>query len=379
MSDSIKDGVGLDPAIGEEKASTAGRDGAAERDLIQSMKLYQAGERQEALRLVRPWADRGDERACLLAARLYKDEGDAVRCRNYLYTAAEQGDGDAALMLAREYLSEDPVAALEWAEKAHERQVTGAGRLIIRLASTKGSWAEVIRLAAEELAWLEDTQAEELFSDLDAVLKGNHLSDRDVLNVLEPIEQSLPKGSKGQTLLSVPCQQLREKFKDQRAKEKKAKRQAKARQVGHQAAKTTTSALGALRIPFFLLLAAAAAFGLNIVAHKMVGENDYFGVVIWGFLNCYLCNRLMVLIRTIAERNMKGNGLSEILFEGLGMFLLKMVVWAIPCAALGYMLCWQDTLREFFGSPEIGTLRIGTILLAFVEGLYGAFSDDFGL
>lgn len=362
MSDSVKEGVSLEPG-GRQSAD-------AERDLLKAMKHYQAGERQEALSLVRPWADQGDPQACLLAAKLYKDEGDVVRCRNYLYAAGEGGDGDAALMLAQEYVSEDPVVALEWAEKAHEGHIPGAGRLILRLAATKGHVKESIRQAAEELVWLDDDQGQALVAELTEILKGDPLSDEELVEVLRPIVDKLPQGAVRQAL-AAPVEAVRERREQKYRDEQRAKRQTVAKGVWHWIQPLVNVAV-----------AVVVAVALNVWIDRIVCAQNAEGFMhivlrlLGGAGNCAGCGMAVGLVHHLTKHGrLSPTGVMD---GAIGFVVVAVILpWAlaigVPLLLLASaFIASVPAVKEFLaplpGQPDESFMRAFSILFAICWG-----------
>lgn len=374
MSDEIRDGVSLEAPAAGQVPENAPAQGEAEKAVMEGMRLYREEDYRGVLALLRPWADRGEAAAALLVSESYKKLDDPVRCRNYLFMAANEGHGEAALLLAREYAREgDGVAALEWAEKAHELKIVGAGQLMLRLGKYKDDWETVVWEVLSELDWLPDEECLALCRDLKEVLEGRHIPEKCIPELVEPSAQKLmSRNPVAANILLEPCRELQKKLAAEEAARKERERKDEEQRKAVAKSRKAGKAAKAFRGPISVLLCIALAVGLNMVIHAVVGGQwtgfgTMFAALFGGYINCALNYWGMSICRE------KAGGYSS---GGFMMTWITIVKWAIPCAIVGAILSGVGLVEQLLGPPhEIALMRTSTILLSFVCGLYGRFGD----
>lgn len=102
--------------------------------LAAAMRDYQAGKLDAALPVLEEHAKQGDPLCCNLAANILLSQKRAKEAKEYLYTAANAGDGMAALQLARQYEREGMLPpAIKWSREALKQKEAGSGRFLASL------------------------------------------------------------------------------------------------------------------------------------------------------------------------------------------------------------------------------------------------------
>ncbi len=107
---------------------------AADSSLAAALQDYRSGNLDSALPVLEEHARQGDPLCCNLVANILLSQKRAKEAKEYLYLAANAGDGTAALQLARQYEHEGKLSpAIKWAQEALKQKEAGSGRLLASL------------------------------------------------------------------------------------------------------------------------------------------------------------------------------------------------------------------------------------------------------
>lgn len=292
--------------------------------LPEGVRLFQEGNFQEALPILEAHAHE-DALVCIMAAQTHKKLGDLAQCKRYLFTAADSfGSGDAAMLLAQEYMQEENyVSALTWAERANKHQIPAAGQLILRLSEKTGQWEKCLKLALEDLEWLKGYDRFSLCEEIGALLDGGHYADEVILELIGPVLSSLDDDPVAKERLEDAYRNAETRKANAQEREQKAREQAefaqqaqqnkqeakvqaqeRAAQAVKQAKKAKKKAvrksgtknffLSAIRFLFVAAMLLAMPIGFNMVAHALLtgGEIGYgyvLGAPFLGYVAVALC------------------------------------------------------------------------------------------
>lgn len=246
-------------------------------DFAEGFRLFQAGDLDGALQILRKYADQGDDVSSILTAEIFKTQGNENDRRRYLFSAAQRGSGEAALMLALSYYDNDETEpAYKWANKAHELRTAGAGQLMMRILTAEKKWEEALKAAAEEMEWLSDYDRYSLCGDVRALLDSGCVSDEKIVKLIGPLEEVLKDSTVSWDLLKGAYQaaagrerqrkEAREREKERREQDERRRQEEDAarREREAQAAKKEAKKKRAkliVRAALILILAAVAAGG----------------------------------------------------------------------------------------------------------------------
>jgi len=113
------------------QAGHQGGGGTSDSSLAAALRDYQSGKLDIALPVLEEHARQGDPLCCNLVAGILLSQKRTKEAKEYLYIAANAGDGTAALQLARQYERENMLpSAIKWAQAALKQKEAGSGRLL---------------------------------------------------------------------------------------------------------------------------------------------------------------------------------------------------------------------------------------------------------
>lgn len=329
--------------------------------LESGIKLFREGNYQEALPILEAHAQE-DALVCVMAAQAYKKLGDRSGCKRYLFNAADGlGSGDGALLLAQEYMEEENyTSALTWAERANKRHVPAAGQLLLRLSEKSGQWEKCLKLALEDLEWLEGYELFTFCEELQTLLDGGHYPDEMILELLGPVLSGVDDPAAKECLESAyqnaekriaNAREREEKLREQadltqQAQKNKEEARAAARERADQAVREARQAKvraekksetkGALARSFRFLVTAALFLAmpilLNMLAHQYVVQgNGSVGSVLsipfLGFLITWVC--VIVMSRLVSGES-----------EGSLGFTYISILQFSPLWGIGGLIWW---------------------------------------
>lgn len=345
--------------------------GGSAGTLESGIKLFREGNYQEALPILEAHAQE-DALVCVMAAQAYKKLGDRSGCKRYLFNAADGFDsGDGALLLAQEYMEEENyTSALTWAERANKRHVPAAGQLLLRLSEKSGQWEKCLKLALEDLEWLEGYELFTFCEELQTLLDGGHYPDEMILELLDPVLSGVDDPAAKECLESAyqdaekriaEAQEREEKAREQaalsqQAQQNKQEAKAAARERANQAVREAklakdragkkagakSSFASAIRFLFTAVLFVAMPILLNTLAHGYVVQgNGSVGSVLsipfLGFLITWVC--VIVMSRLVSGES-----------EGSLGFTYISILQFSPLWGIGGLIWWGAVGmdKEFF-------------------------------
>lgn len=333
--------------------------------LPDGIRLFQEGRYQEAVPILEAHAHE-DALVAMLAGKALKMQGDEAGYKRYLFMAADGfGSGDAALLLAQEYLQEEAyTSALTWAERAGKAQTPGAGQLILRLSEKTGQWEKCLRLALADLEWLRGYDRYSLCEEIGELLNGNHYQDEVILELVGPVLGSLDDDPVAKECLESAYrnaetrklnrekQEQDRKLQEDLARQAQQDKQAAKVQAAERAKKAVKEAAKAKRSAerkanakstfgsaFYILCIAVPVIVMpilfNFIAHALLTQGEIgFGYVIGapflGYVAVALCTWLTSLL-------MRGERFDFFLFVWLSPLQLA-IIW-LP---VGFLLAWTE-------------------------------------
>ena len=160
-------------------APQAGAPLSDEQRLGKAMQDYQAGRGRDALPVLEEFAQRGDLLASMLAANLLLQSGQGTdRAKRYLYTAAERGEGSAALLLAQQYIKEgNTISAEKYARMALQAQIPSSGQLTAQLCQLNGRPMDAVEALYSALEWTVGYDRYALTKQICILLRGEGATD----------------------------------------------------------------------------------------------------------------------------------------------------------------------------------------------------------
>lgn len=171
----------VDKRVQSEPAAApqAGAPLSDEQRLGKAMQDYQAGRGRDALPVLEEFAQRGDLLASMLAANLLLQSGQGTdRAKRYLYTAAEGGEGSAALLLAQQYIKEgNTISAEKYARVALQAQIPSSGQLTAQLCQLNGRPMDAVEALYSALEWTVGYDRYALTKQICILLRGEGATD----------------------------------------------------------------------------------------------------------------------------------------------------------------------------------------------------------
>lgn len=153
---------------------------------------YQAGNYDAALPVLAEHARQGDPLCCTLAANILLAQDHPREAKEFLYAAADAGNGTAALMLAHQYNREENTdMGIRWAKKAVELQEPESRRLLASLYSTVHQTDQALLVRVEDLETATGYDRRAVLIDLACLLKYDTTSSTVAKQILDRVQLKL--------------------------------------------------------------------------------------------------------------------------------------------------------------------------------------------
>lgn len=187
----------LSCAVSLDRQVVRKQTGQAAADPLQlALQSYQSHDYDAAFPVLAEHARQGDPLCCILTANILLARNQLKEAKEYLYAAANAGNGTAALQLAQLYQKENLLpSAVKWAQKAVEQKEPGSWKLLSVLLATSGQPEKAIQTRLQELESATGYRRRDVLIDTASLLRSPGVSPGTVRQVTQQVGERLREDS----------------------------------------------------------------------------------------------------------------------------------------------------------------------------------------